>query len=255
MLVEDGGTATLEGALLENTEHFGLGVTHAAVLHASDVEVRSVRPRNDAGGYGVVALEGSTLSLTRASIHDVNTVGLSVEDSNATVSDLSVRGVSAPDMSNGIGVQVLGESRATVDAASITDTVRWGVLVYESAASLTASDLDVQRTRAAPCPPEGCAGDEGGAGIVAVDGAVVVVSRFRSRENDHAGVLVTAGSTLDLTQGLIEANGFGTMVTEGVALNPPPPEPGLRLREVDVRGNMVENGAPIAIAPPQISLM
>jgi hypothetical protein len=250
-LAENAAVATLERALLERSEHYGLGVT-GAELSASDVEVRDVRPRSGTDGYGIVALDGSVLTLARASIHDVFKVGLTVQDATATTDDVVVERVLTPDDLDGVGVAIVGESTATMRNTSIADAVRWGVIVSGPRARLDASDLHVRRTQEAPCAPADCRGAQGGAAIVAHDRATGHVTRFRARGSAHAGVIATSGVDLRLEQGRVEENRFGLVVSADLPINPPSGR-GLALMGVELVDNDVDHQqTELDVRPPEI---
>lgn len=245
--------ATLERAWLEGSEHFGLGVS-GATLHAADVEVGPVYPRSGTDGYGVFSMDGGELTLARASIHDVSKVALLVQDASATVEDVSIAHVSAPDELDGVGITVLGASAATISRAEVADTVRWGVIVSGVEASLVASDLDVHDVHVAPCGSTFCGGVQGGAGIVAHDGASVSVSDFWSHDCEMAGVIATAAVTVDLSSGVIERSPIGLITSPTLPVNRPG-EGGLSLRDMQIDGtSAAQDEIDVGVVPPTITL-
>jgi hypothetical protein len=252
----------LERALLEQTEHFGLSSVASSVVEASDLEIRDVRMRTATSGYGAVVLDGSTLRITRGSIHDVLTVGLAIRGSAVIAEDLAILRVaatSAPEDPgiDGMGVAVvLGDTPGSLSATrtSIASTVRWGLLVSGASSSIEASDLTVSDTVAAVCDHERCRGAEGGAGIVIDQGARASLIRFAATGSQHAGVIATSGVHVTLTSGRIEGNAIGLIVGVGLPFNLGQ-DPGVELHDVTLEENEVgHQTTDVTVVPPTIVL-
>ncbi|MBZ0118680.1 MAG: hypothetical protein K8H88_16885, partial [Sandaracinaceae bacterium] len=236
--IESGARVTLERALLTGAEHFGLGVTGGSALDASDLAITDVRAHVDADGYGLVVLDSATLTLARARIERVGTIGLVVEEASARVEDLAVSEVSAPNGVSGLGVHV----RANRDGASvpsslelvratIRETQREGILAYGTGATLRMSDVVVEGSRAARSAPRARPRPPSPRGRSL---------RRPSRGSAFAGVLLGQGIGADLTQGRIEDNPFGLIADPSLSFNTEA-RPGFSIRGIVFRGNEVDH--------------
>lgn len=141
---------SLEGVLIEDNRHIGLGATTAGTIDATRVIVRNTRTdETGSGGVGLQAVDGGRMTLSRARFERNEIAGFSAHGQNSTLvlEDALVVG-SNESNSNGAYVQKL--AAVTLRRAAITDVAE-SALVLRSGAddpcSVEAEDLVVERVR------------------------------------------------------------------------------------------------------------
>ncbi len=137
-----------------------------------DVVIADGQPRDERLGIGVLAIDGSTVLVERATILRATTAAGWFEASTATLRDVVVREVFAePDRGwHGMAVAATRGTSLTLERFDVADSHRWGVLV-ESRSDVDADDLAIRRVQ------RGLSGDTNSVGIEIRGGASAVIDR------------------------------------------------------------------------------
>lgn len=242
LLVEDHSSAVIERARFEHTEHYGLAVTDPSTADVSDVEIAFANTLGSNDGYGTIVILGSTLTLTRASIHDVQTAALAVQGATLHASDVLVRHVTSANGSDGVGLGAGIEdaiepapTTVTLERVDMEAMLRWGVVLGGHGVTLDAHDVAIRGTQEAAC----CDDRRGGSAWALTGGARVHVERFIASGSEHAGLVVTEGVDADFSHGSVELNAVGLVVSPSLSVNTGA-SPGLALHDVALIGNAID---------------
>ncbi len=241
--IERGCDVDLTRAAVHRTESLGLLVWESTA-RASDVRVEDVSGSRSGIAYGIGGVVGAQLTLERAHVARVGTVGITLEDSSGTLRDLSIESVVAVDGISGLGLYVAGvdaDVTATVERAIVTDTVHWGVLATNRA-SLDARQIRVERVAVAPCVTTICPDTGGGAAYVVYMGASLALTDFEAREAAYAGLIAGEGVRARLERGTISGNQVGLVVSPTLPRNLGA-VPGLDLVDVVLTNNVRDTDA------------
>lgn len=204
LLVDEVAFAQIDRAVVEDDRSAGLKAV-GATLNASATVVRGARGHDDGrgGGYGVYASLGSSVSLFRVTIEDVQSSGIRVWDQasffNAT--DLVVRDtalgtetayLTGDVIERGYGLDVFDGTSVSLDRAFFARNAVAGIRVLQGS-SLFASNLTVASTR----PDSALAG---GFGLVALSGAIVSLASASFESDLVIGIASVGGSSVDATE-------------------------------------------------------
>jgi hypothetical protein len=217
LIVTDGGALDLHGVLVERA-------AYGIVAEVSAIEEPT--PRIDCADavfreLSVVGIDLSAASvdLARVGIEataDVALVarGVAVE---VTLADLTIRDpMGRADGRLGRGVQVA--SGASVEGSRVTITRALGVALLASdiGTRLTLEDVWIDETEEEACGAA-CADRAAGHGVVSIFDASVALTNVRVSRSAWAGVLVSDGGLISLTNGFVDGNRVGRAL-----LGPPP---------------------------------
>ena len=198
MTVQRGGSATLSRVRVRNVSAFGIYVDEASTLSADDLDIRAIAMAADAGD-GLVALGGSMVSITRATIDSVARVGLAGqgEGTSLVVSDLLVTGSGQRAVEAQFGASI------TLARVSVEHDVL-GVFGMGDGTILSIEDLTAR--------------DHDGA-LVVQEGATATVTRTLIEQTNAIGVHVSLpGGRLVATDTTIRATGHrGVNVQDGAS--------------------------------------
>ncbi len=197
-----------------------LGITaEDAELHLERVRVGPLRP---AGGANGVQLTGAQASLQSVEVVEVVGGGVLVDGGSARLTDVTVRGMSAPSIDNrGSGVSAVGGGRLTLARVAVDD-VEGAAVIAAGGHIEESTDVTVTDVRAVNRGP----GDDlGGMGVLVHSGGSAALERLSVSRVDNAGVQVMTfgdapGSSLVLADARLSeiALSPGTAAGGGVML-------------------------------------
>jgi hypothetical protein len=214
LLLDDASRAKLDGAYLGKSRMLGVSMRRASVLEATGIVIDGVTLAETFGGYGLLAIEGSTATIADASVLRARGAAFVVGEAG---SSLSLARATLRD----IGLDAQAETGRALSlqagAAAAFDRVR--ILGSGSAAfyvtgpgtllGVTASTV----TRIEP-HPSGKFGDA----FEIVDGAELHLDRSVVRES-HGAALVFAGGKGWVSASLVERNAVGIHAQDGSSLS------------------------------------
>ncbi len=201
-----GARVEIERVVLRRNAAFGAGAMGAgSVLVATDVAVRDTAPAAGEGGFGFQVVLGARIEVTRVSAERSAGVALFLEGDGAAAlgTDVSlIETLATADSPGGVGIQVIAAT-IDLDRVSIDGSQLAGILTVGLQADLVFADLAIRGTRVV--------GEQGGTGIVVIDGAHVGASRFLLSENELCGIQL-AGGQMDLSLGEVSHNAIGANI-------------------------------------------
>ncbi len=180
------GRATLARVAIVGAGGAGLAVSAGASVDATDLVVERALELDGADADAVV-VRGGTLSATRASIASAHGIGVRVEDGgHATLSDLTVTGVTRVLGPYGVGVFVAGAGTVLTGLrVRVEDVSSAGVLV--NAASASFDDVAIRRIGAGSrAPYDGVGADVENGGTLVLARALVEDARGQGVFAPHA---------------------------------------------------------------------
>jgi hypothetical protein len=214
LIADKASKVTLTRAYLGQNKLLGVSLRRGASLEATGLVVDGVDlVASGAGGYGVLALEGSSATLSDFSVRGAHGVSLLIGEAGtkATLARGTLRDV-ALDTNPGVarGVSVQAGAVATLDRVRMTNMT--ATAVYISKAS-TASLVSCVVDGVVP-DPNGKFGDA----IEVVERSVLRLDKTVIR-NAKGAALVFAGGTGAITASLIEKNAVGIHAQDGSVLS------------------------------------
>jgi hypothetical protein len=213
-----GASLTVDGCEIAENSHSGVNVVETgteAIIR--DTLIRDTLPTEDgAHGSAIEVGAGASLTVESSELAGFRSfgVGITGEGTVATIDDTTLRdaveGVAVP---SGIGVVVLDQASASIDASTFTNVAGMGIAVLESGSAAVVSSTTVSGTRTVG--PQG----QYGIGMAAGIGASLEASDCELADNGTIGVLVAnEGSVATLTDVLISDTRRGDAYTVGVAV-------------------------------------
>lgn len=193
-----GARAEVTRAVIEENWDTEVLVTDdAATMMLTDAVVRDTRTSDTSGtGRGVQVQRSAVAHLSRVSVEGNEQVGIQAYGMNSsiTMTDVVVLDSrSDEDGKFGQGLQVDGGASAEVVRALIERNQNFGVGVFGTGTSLTATDLIIRHTRQPDL-------EEGGLGLVVADRGQTEMTRAIFDANQSSGALIRgAGSAAILT--------------------------------------------------------
>ena len=219
--VQWGGALDAERVVVDDNQDFGVFLFEATARLA-DVTVSRTAEDATTGehGRGVEALEGTTLELVRVAIDDNRDVGLYLqgEGTTATVDALRVSRMRPEAVSDfyGRGVNVASGASLTGTRVRVLDNRESGLIAYGTA-TVSLSDVHIERTAHQACAETTCSDTRVGIGLVVVDEARVELADFTIADNALAGMFLEAVGSVTLTGGEIARHPIGVHVGAGEA--------------------------------------
>jgi hypothetical protein len=160
---------------------------------------------------------GSQMRVDRALLEDLAEAAVLAGDpgSTATLSDVTIHDVAPVEATIAGGRGIVAQQGAAVELsrASIARVNDLGVAAFQDDATVTASDLVVDRVIELSCESGVfCEDAPGGHGIAAYSTAGVSLTRFRVMEAQICGVHTAVEATIHLSQGVVSGSTIGACV-------------------------------------------
>ena len=217
--VQWGGTLDAERVVVDENQDFGVFL-YEATARLADVTVS--RTLEDAlsseFGRGVEALMGTTLELTRVSIDRNHDIGLFLQGdgTRTTVTDVAITRTEPEVVSEfyGRGINVAYGATLEGSRLRVLDNRESGVVAHDGA-TLTVTDVHIERTAHQACAETTCSDTRAGVGLVVLDDARVELTDFTIADNALAGMFLEAVAAVTLTGGEIARHPIGVHVGSG----------------------------------------
>jgi len=202
MFVQEGAEALVQRAVFARNHTVGVRAVRSAVLTLEDVVIRETQSRvsDDGLGCGLVALEGTQVTLRRALFEENRTSAVFVGGSGTTLvlEDAVVRDTQSQESDQGFGRGLLvhDEAHASLQRVVFERNREIGLSAWLPGAVLEAENLLVTDTRPRDCVDTTCQGFGIGDGVASFAGAYVELSRFLINHNTRCGVQVAYGGVV-----------------------------------------------------------
>lgn len=212
LIADRASKVTLDGAYVGQSQFLGVSLRRGASLEAKGLVIDGVELVERNGGYGMLAIEGTSVALTDFAIRGAHGASLVIgeKDTKATLVRGTLRDVktdATPGVARGVSVQA--GATASLERVRIQESTATAMYVTASSqASLVA------------CVVDGVVADASGRfgdAFEVVDHAVLRLDRSVIRHASGAA-LVFAGATGAVDASLVEHNAVGIHVQGGSAL-------------------------------------
>ncbi len=140
-------------------------------------------------GYGVIAIDGATLSAEDCQICGNHSVGLMAYDATVNLRETTIQGTEPDEYgAHGYGVEAKGGAVLAAESCEISENTAFGVLAYEAGTSVSLRETAVLDTRS------GQAGDSG-FGIAIYEGASLEAEDCTVSGNTATGIVAADTGT------------------------------------------------------------
>jgi hypothetical protein len=185
-----GASVVAGGLTIADSHGVGIAASIGATFVGEDVLIDGVGPDGVGDlGLGVTTERGSSLTLTRAIVRDLFTVGLSAKDegtelivTDTLISNVGPRGT---DGDMGMGVGIARSAHGTLTRVRVEDTALYGLYAGEAGSRLALEDVTVTRTGTLGGP---------GFGALSRDGGSITGARVSLSDISEIGILVGMAS-------------------------------------------------------------
>ena len=218
--VQLGATITMNRLYVSGAEEAGVLASEGeALLEDVIIEKSGTRPDGRAG-HGLVAQDGTSLTVRRAHLSMTRDVGLLASGANTTLEaeDLTIDDTLG-DV-RGRAVQIQTGASATLRRMRIARAQEIAVAAYSSSTTVTLEDVEVTDTKKRACAETTCPMNAAGTGIGAYQDASLTAVRFRVDGSPLCGIQLARDGQIDLSQGEVTNNAIGACVqNEGYDLD------------------------------------
>ncbi len=185
-----GASVSLERSIVRDCHNVGVAAVGAATsLTATDVWIaNSQADSSGQKGFGLLAQDGASVTLSRAWLPENTTVGILAlgPDTSLEVSEIWVEATRKSQQGvHGLGLEISGGASVSLSQSLISGSSSSGIVTVGADTRLTASEVSIIDTQISE---EGALGLDG-FGLRAGEGSTVSLSRARLADNHVAGIV------------------------------------------------------------------
>ena len=191
-----GASISLERSIVRECHNAGVAAVGAATgLTATDVWIAASQADSSGQkGFGLLAQDGASVTLSRAWLPENTTVGILAlgTDTSLEASEIWVDATqTSPQGVHGIGLEISGGASVSLSRSLVSRSSSSGIVTVGVDTRLTASEVSIVDTQSSEEGPQGL----DGFGLRAGEGSTVNLGRARLEGNQVAGIVAYGAGT------------------------------------------------------------